>query len=450
MEIKFQIRGQSLGVSAPRVLVSDTIGYLYAACSFSDDWAGLDRWLHLSGPNGEVYDLELDSAGRSQALDLSAGRWQAWLHGHEVTGGAPALRITTGTVSFAVSQSGALIGEVLPPVPTTAAEQIAANALYAKNLVDSLAADVARLKEEGLKVKDAVLFTPQSASSAQKGQARRNIDALGTSELPEAVNSALAQAKASGEFDGAPGPKGEQGPAGPKGDTGPAGPAGADGAQGPQGETGPAGPAGAQGPKGDTGPRGEQGPAGPAGADGAQGPAGDPGVYVGTEEPTDPSVKVWINPEGDAVEIPSGGVGGGNASLFKVEVTLEEAVKRADFTIPVTWYKVLLFNMMINFGAVEAAFSLQGIFGGTWKGLGNIEVGSSVGFDVYGLKHIQPNGFASATGYSKLSVDAARPSGFSNTLYTKDTDGLSIVSNTADVLLPAGTKVTVWGLYTND
>lgn len=34
------------------------------------------------------------------------------------------------------------------------------------------------------------------------------------------------------------------------------------------------------------------------GKQGIQGAKGDPGVFVGTTEPTDPSVKIWINPEG--------------------------------------------------------------------------------------------------------------------------------------------------------
>ena len=57
-------------------------------------------------------------------------------------------------------------------------------------------------------------------------------------DLQDATDKALAQAKASGEFDG------PQGPAGPKGDTG---------------DTGP------QGPKGDKGDKGEQGIPGPSG-----------------------------------------------------------------------------------------------------------------------------------------------------------------------------------------
>lgn len=33
---------------------------------------------------------------------------------------------------------------------------------------------------------------------------------------------------------------------------------------------------------------------------GPQGPVGDSGVYIGTEEPTDPDINVWINPDGGA------------------------------------------------------------------------------------------------------------------------------------------------------
>ena len=103
----------------------------------------------------------------------------------------------------------------------------------------------------------------------------KGLGALTEDDLQSATDEALAQAKASGEFDGAQGPKGDpgaegpQGPVGPKGDTGetgPQGPQGEQGVQGPKGEQGvqgPKGDAGEQGPQGETGP---QGPAGPAGA----------------------------------------------------------------------------------------------------------------------------------------------------------------------------------------
>ena len=60
-----------------------------------------------------------------------------------------------------------------------------------------------------------VLYTEQTLTEAQKAQARENIGAqpvgsyLESTELTSAIDTALAQAKASGEFDG---DKGEQGP----------------------------------------------------------------------------------------------------------------------------------------------------------------------------------------------------------------------------------------------
>ena len=84
-------------------------------------------------------------------------------------------------------------------------------------------------------------------------------------------------------FNGARGPKGEQGntgPQGPKGDTGLTGPQGPQGPKGDTGDTGPQGPkgdTGPQGPKGDTGDTGPQGPQGETGATGPQGPKGDTG-----------------------------------------------------------------------------------------------------------------------------------------------------------------------------
>lgn len=149
---------------------------------------------------------------------------------------------------------------------------------------------------------NAVQYTEQSLSDTQKQQARTNIGAgtssfsgsyndltntpvldttleqsgkpadakavgdaiekkLDKTALPTAVNGALAQAKASGEFDGAKGAKGEKGD---KGDPG---------AQGIRGEKGETGPAGA---KGDTGP------AGPKGTDGKDGAGMDvTGAKVG-------------------------------------------------------------------------------------------------------------------------------------------------------------------------
>ena len=208
--------------------------------------------------------------------------------------------------------------------------------------------------------------------------------------LAHAITQALADAKASGEFDGDPGkdgadggyytpavdadgnltwtssadnmpavtganikgpqgdtgPQGPQGPAGPQGEIGPQGPAGADGAQGPAGE---------QGPKGD---KGDTGDTGPAGADGQPGTNGKSayqyaveGGYTGTdaefaaklaEEMPDtlpnPNALTFTGAvsatyDGSApvsVEIPSGG--GGSGWELVSDTTLSEDVSQLEYT----------------------------------------------------------------------------------------------------------------------
>lgn len=132
--------------------------------------------------------------------------------------------------------------------------------------------------------------------------------AISDEQLADAIAKALADASASGEFDGAPGLDGTDGgyytpsvdadgnlnwkasadnmPAVASTNIrGPQGPVGADGAQGPKGDTGAQGPAGEQGPKGDPGDTG------PVGADGQPGTDGksayqyaQEGGYTGTDE----------------------------------------------------------------------------------------------------------------------------------------------------------------------
>lgn len=95
-----------------------------------------------------------------------------------------------------------------------------------------------------------------------------DVGALSETELNAAIDTALAQAKASGDFDG---PQGIQGEKGDKGDTGAQGiqgEKGDTGATGPQGEQGVQGIQGEQGPKGDKGDKGDTGANGQDGADG--------------------------------------------------------------------------------------------------------------------------------------------------------------------------------------
>ena len=153
---------------------------------------------------------------------------------------------------------------------------------------------------------------------------------LDADKLPEAVSIALAEAKASGEFDGEDGQDGytpqkgvdyfdgkdgkdgytpvkgvdyfdgkdgqdgshgPTGPQGPKGDTGPQGPKGDTGATGPQGEQGVQGPKGETGVAGPQGPKGETGATGPQGAQGPKGDKGDTGAAAGGKSVIDMGAK---------------------------------------------------------------------------------------------------------------------------------------------------------------
>ena len=251
--IKLEVRGQQLSLFAPR-LVAGTVGYFYALAQFSTDWEGTTRWVHFQAPNGTVYDRELDDRGRTGDVALYAGHWRVWLHGNDRVEGEPKLRITTESVSFRVEEGGSLNGVPFPNIELTAEEQIAANA-----------AEALRLSKRALK------------------------------EAEKVVQDAVEEARASGLFDGPPGPQGEPGERGPQGEAGPQGAAGVPGPEGPRGLKGDTGPQGAAGPQGDkgeaftytdftpeqlaglTGPQGPQGAAGVPGPEGPRGLKGDTG-----------------------------------------------------------------------------------------------------------------------------------------------------------------------------
>lgn len=182
------------------------------------------------------------------------------------------------------------------------------------------------------------------------------VGALSAETLPEAINTALAQAKASGEFDG------PQGPAGPKGDTGDTGPQGIQGPAGPQGETGPAGQQGVQGPQGEQGIQGETGPAGADGKSAYQYAVG--AGYNGTEEEfaaklaqempatlpnpnaltfTGAVTGSYDGSKDMTVEIPSGGGGGGSLDFEHIDtVTLDSTTRKWETTSIQDFHELLV------------------------------------------------------------------------------------------------------------
>jgi hypothetical protein len=86
-----------------------------------------------------------------------------------------------------------------------------------------------------------------------------DVGALSESELDTAINTALAQAVASGDFKGEKGDKGDKGDQGIQGIQGIQGEKGDTGAKGEKGDTGATGAQGEQGLKGDKGDKGDTG-----------------------------------------------------------------------------------------------------------------------------------------------------------------------------------------------
>ena len=136
---------------------------------------------------------------------------------------------------------------------------------------------------------------------AQKSALDQAIEALqnATEEIPTQIDTALAEAKASGEFDGPPGQPGKDGDPG---------------AAGVSPDVSVTTITGghrvtitdAQGAESFDVLDGERG------QPGKDGDPGDPGVYVGATEPTDPTVRVWVDTDGDADDpvLPTGGTAG--------------------------------------------------------------------------------------------------------------------------------------------
>lgn len=108
-------------------VVADTIDYLEARFAFSEDWDGLEKWVHFA-KDGEVYDIRLtdDCIRKEDHLNLSAGIWKVYLHGNEFSGGKVIERITTNQAILKVEPTGALNGEPFPEMPASVTEQILA------------------------------------------------------------------------------------------------------------------------------------------------------------------------------------------------------------------------------------------------------------------------------------------------------------------------------------
>lgn len=194
-------------------LAAESVQYLTAKVNCeTEDWTGREIKA-MFGQGCTVYEVPVTDGEitAKQQLNLSAGDWCVWLVGNSARDGEVIPRITTNIAHISVAPTGGTEGNPFPMMPPTAEEQLRADM---GNLADlttkdksNLVAAINEAAEGGSK--DAVKYTPQTLTKAQKTQARTNIGAekAGTgytkpasgipkSDLAEDVQTSLAKADA--------------------------------------------------------------------------------------------------------------------------------------------------------------------------------------------------------------------------------------------------------------
>ena len=216
MLIRVDITNKRATVAGAPVIVCGNSGYT-VEFTFDEEWAGLGpktaRFVYVQ--DGEVKYQDVVFAGTTVSVPIITNT-------KEVRVGVFVGELRTSTPAVIPCALSIRCGTGAPDDPTPSQyDQI-----------------IALFQLSGL-ITDPTLTVDGAAADAKAvGDALQK--KLSTDELGTAVEGALAQAKESGEFDGATGPQG------PKGDTGATGP------KGDKGDTGATGPKGDKGDKGDS------------------------------------------------------------------------------------------------------------------------------------------------------------------------------------------------------
>lgn len=288
-KLKIHVCGTDIHVTKLGKLTTGMVGAT-ASFSFSPEWNGLlktavfyggiEKDVILTGDTVKIPPECIRTPG------LTVGVYGHLADGTEVipTVMSERIEVATGTKPSGDAQSGftpdkwmqllGMIGDLSMLTTDDKANLVAAINEAARKgggAVDP--AEIQRIVTEYLTVnpptvKETDPTVPAWAKQPTKpSYTAAEVGALSQNQLQSGINTALAQAKASGEFDGDTGPQGPKGEKGETGTQGPKGDAGAKGDKGDKGDTGAQGPQGEQGPKGETGATGPQGPAGANGSD---------------------------------------------------------------------------------------------------------------------------------------------------------------------------------------
>ncbi len=204
------------------------------------------RTVYVCGNSEFVIEFDFDDEWKDRFTKTARFKWNGQPHDVVFDGNRCPVPVISDAFSFTV---GVFAGNLR--TTTDAYVSAKKGALCGGGLPHDPPPDVyAQIME---KLNNAGGVTPEQIEAAVEAYLTENpIDGITQEELEKAVEDALQAAKVSGEF---------------KGD---------------------------KGDKGDKGNDGAPGPAGPSGADGKS------GVYIGSEEPNDPGVSVWIDNDGEA------------------------------------------------------------------------------------------------------------------------------------------------------
>ena len=314
--LHFTVSAQTIYAKVPdRLIIEGSRRYVYAEFALDEAWDGMTVYALFENDRRWGEPVKVLLSGDTIEVPpevLVTGRLRVGLVGLSDGG---AVRLTTKRMSGAIPvyQCGGTGGEDAEEVTPELWEQVLAiigsldelETETKKNIV----AAINEVFQTGGGTSDHQKLSNRDAADQHPMKAITGLEAalegkqptgnyLTNEALAGAVDDALAQAKASGEFDGAAGKDGKNGvsvthewdgtvlkvtsasgtsSSDLKGDKGPKGDTGAQGPQGEKGDTGAQGPKGDTGDKGDKGEKGDPGEQGPKGDTGAQGPQGEKG-----------------------------------------------------------------------------------------------------------------------------------------------------------------------------
>lgn len=155
--IRLTIEGQKLKCQKP-MIVSDTVNYIEAECTFSEDWNDVHKYIHFT-QDEQTYDLQFanDKITADMGLNLTEGYWEVSVHGEIVEGDEIVKRITTNPIDLYVVQSGVIDGEPFPTITASVGEQYVdrMQELLDNAGIDDIKEDITDIKEQiehGVKV----------------------------------------------------------------------------------------------------------------------------------------------------------------------------------------------------------------------------------------------------------------------------------------------------------